>query len=109
MKTIFVIDKRPVMATYIPPQLKGPIPLINEYEVIRRTEKGYRLSVSYARGKGSIYLDEHYEFFTTYKSALEFIASEANKVAAELEQLKLKAVQLMLEAHDELRNTGAFK
>lgn len=103
MKTIFVISKNPVTTNYIPSQLKGCIPLIKEYEVIKRTAKGYRLSVSYAREKGSMYLDEHYEFFTTYKSALEFVASEANKVAAELEQLKLSAVQLMCEAHDELR------
>ncbi|ELW1646141.1 hypothetical protein NTH58_001147 [Enterobacter oligotrophicus] len=104
MKTIFVISKKPVTTTYIPSQLKGYIPLIKEYEVIKRTAKGYRLSVSYAHEKGSMYLDEHYEFFTTYKSALEFVASEANKVAGELEKLKLRSIRLMCEAHDELRN-----
>lgn len=104
MKTVFVISKRPVTTTYIPPELTGVVPLIKEYEVIKRTEKGYRLSVSYARDKGSMYLDEHYAFFSTYESALEFIAAEANKVAGELEQLQLKAVQLRCQAHDELNS-----
>lgn len=104
MKTIFVTSKKPVSANYTPPELKGYIPLIKEYEVMKRTEKGYRLRVSYAREKGAMYLDEDYAFFETYKSALEFIASEANKVAGELDQLKMKAVNLMLEAHDELRS-----
>lgn len=103
MKTVFLINKRPVTTNYIPSELKGCIPLIREYEVMKRTAKGYRLSVNYAREKGSMYLDEHYEFFATYESALEFIASEANKVAGELEQFKLQAVQLMCQAHDELR------
>ncbi|MGK4329376.1 hypothetical protein ABVK36_11130 [Lonsdalea quercina] len=102
MKTIFVISKRPVTTACIPSELMGVVPLIKEREVIKRTEKGYRLSVSYARNKGSMYLDEHYAFFSTYESALKFIAAEANKVAGELEQLQLKAVQLMCQAHDEL-------
>lgn len=104
MKTIFVTSRRPVTENYIPPELNGYIPIIKEYEVMKRTEKGYRLRVSFAREKGAMYLDEHYAFFDTRKSSLEFIAAEANKVAGELEQLKMKAVRLMCEAQDELRS-----
>ncbi|MEX0517075.1 hypothetical protein AB3X26_10915 [Raoultella planticola] len=49
-----------------------------------------------------MYLDEHYSFFESYAEALEYIASEANCVAGELEEMKLKAIRLMCEAHDEL-------
>ena len=99
---IYVVTKKPVSTDYIPRALKGTAPLIRKYEVIKRTAKGYRLKVSYAGEKGSMYLDEHYSFFESYAEALEYIASEANCVAGEFEEMKLKAIRLMCEAHDEL-------
>lgn len=102
---IYVVSKKPVSTNYIPPALKGAVPLISQYEVIKRTAKGYRLKVSYAGDKGSMYLDEHYSFFESYSEALEYIASEANRVAGALEEMKLKAIRLMCEAHDELRGS----
>ncbi|HDT6091300.1 TPA: hypothetical protein QHD31_005768 [Raoultella ornithinolytica] len=99
---IYVVSKKPVSTNYIPSALKGVVPMISKYEVIKRTAKGYRLKVSYAGDKGSMYLDEHYSFFETYAEALEYIASEASRVAGELEEMKLKAIRLMCEAHDEL-------
>lgn len=104
MKTVFVIRKRFVTVGYVPAELKGWVPLIGEYEVIKRTEKGYRLKVSYSGEKGSMYLDDQYEFFSSYESALEFIAFQANKVAADLNEMKLQAMRLMCQAHDELRS-----
>lgn len=100
---IYVVSKKPVSTNYIPPELKGVVPLIKKYEVIKRTEKGYRLKTTYSGGKGSMYLDEHYSFFEKYAEALEHIATEANKIAGMLEEMKLKAIRLMCEAHDELR------
>ncbi|CAI1817619.1 Uncharacterised protein [Serratia quinivorans] len=99
---IYVIGKKPVSTKYIPPALKGVVPLIKKYEVIKRTAKGYRLKVSYAGDKGSMYLDEHYSFFENYAEALEYIATEANNVAGRLEKMKQQAIRLMCEAHDEL-------
>lgn len=100
---IFVTSKHPCTPNYIPSKLKGYLSVIDEYEVIKRTQKGYRLRVSYSQEKGSMFLDEHYSFFKTYESALTFVASEANKVALKLEKTKQKAVKLMLLANDELR------
>lgn len=105
MTTIFVVSKSPVEVRYIPSNLKGSVPVIREYEVIKRTEKGYRLSVSYSR-KGSMYLDEHYEFFDSYNSALEFVIAESNRVACELECKKLEVIKLMCQASDELYAIG---
>lgn len=102
---IYVVIKKPVSSNYIPPALKGVLPLIRKYEVIKRTAKGYRLKVSYAGDKGSMYLDEQYSFFESYAEALAYIASEANLVAGALEEMKLKAIRLMCEAHDELRGS----
>lgn len=99
---IYVVSKKPVSTNYIPPELKGVVPLISKREVIKRTAKGYRLKTWYAGGKGSMYLDEHYSFFESYTEALEYVASEANSVAGALEEMKLKATRLMCEAHDEL-------
>ncbi|QIJ48831.1 hypothetical protein [Raoultella ornithinolytica] len=99
---IYVVSKNPVSTNYIPPALKGVVPLISKHEVIKRTAKGYRLKVWYSGDKGSMYLDEHYSFFESYSEALEYIASEANSVAGALEEMKLKAIRLMCEAHDEL-------
>ncbi|SXH63716.1 hypothetical protein [Klebsiella pneumoniae] len=42
-KVIYVVSKKPVSTNYIPPALKGALPLISQYEVIKRTAKGYRL------------------------------------------------------------------
>ncbi|HDD0116497.1 hypothetical protein [Klebsiella pneumoniae] len=100
---IFVTSKHPCTPNYIPSELKGCLPVIDEYEVIKRTEKGYRLRVSYAPVKGSMFLDENYAFFKTYESALKFVSSEANRFALKLEKTKRKAVKLMLLANDELR------
>ena len=102
-QVIYVVSKNPVSMDYIPPKLKGHSPLVNKYEVIKRTAKGYRLKVSYAPEKGSMYLEDHYAFFATYSAALEYIASESNRVAGELEEMKLNAIRLMCEAQDELR------
>lgn len=99
---IYVVRKKPVSTNYIPPALKGVLPLISQYEVIKRTAKGYRLKVSYAGDKGSMYLDEQYSFFESYAEAVEYIALEANRVAGALEEMKLKAIRLMCETHDEL-------
>ncbi|MEH2922394.1 hypothetical protein ACFFL1_05960 [Samsonia erythrinae] len=105
MNTIFVVDRNPVTKNYIPSELKGLVPLITEREVIKRTYKGYRLKVNYSKN-GTMYMDEHYAFFPVYVTALDFVAKEANKVAGELESLKLKAIGLMCEAHDELKRIG---
>ncbi len=99
---IYVVSKKTVSTNYVPPALNGASPLISKHEVIKRTAKGYRLKVWYAADKGSMYLDEHYSFFESYAEALEYIASEANRVAGELDEMKLKAIRLMCEAHDEL-------
>ena len=100
---IYVVSKEPISTRYIPRELKGCIPLISKHEVMKRTAKGYRLKVSYAKEKGSMYLEEHYDFFDSYADALEYIASEANRIAGELEEMKQKAIRLMCEAHDELK------
>lgn len=105
MTTIFVVSKSPLEVRYIPSNLKGSVPVIREYEVIKRTEKGYRLRVSYSHN-GSMYLDEHYEFFDTYKSALEFVIAETNRVAGELESKKLDVIKLMRQVSDELYAIG---
>ncbi|HCU2336398.1 TPA: hypothetical protein OUJ99_004743 [Klebsiella aerogenes] len=101
---IYVVSKKPVSTNYIPPALKGAVPLISQFEVMKRTAKGYRLKVSYAGDKGSMYLDEHYSFFETYAEALEYIATEANHIAGMLEEMKRQATRLMCEAQDELRS-----
>lgn len=98
--TVFVVSKHPVTLTHIPSEVKGWVPIIREYEVIKRTTKGYRLRVGY--GNDSMYLNKHYEIFHDYKSALKFIESEASKVLGELDQLKLKATRIKQEAIDEL-------
>ncbi|CAM3918848.1 hypothetical protein ABW11_00900 [Pluralibacter gergoviae] len=100
---IYVVSKEPVSKSYIP-ELNSAAPLINKREVIKRTNKGYRLKLSYCKEKGVMYLDEHYSFFESYGSALEYIAAESNRIAGELEEMKLKAMRLMSEAHDELRS-----
>ncbi|MDJ0088224.1 hypothetical protein [Pantoea allii] len=106
MKTVFVVDKKPVSVNYIPRELNGTVDLIREREVIKRTQKGYRLRVSYAPENGSIYLDEHYEFFRTYSDALRFIAKECNRLADELQQKKEAAIILLCHAHNELKTVG---
>lgn len=100
---IFVTTKCPCTTNYIPSKLKGFLSVIDEYEVIKRTEKGYRLRVNNSSEKGSIFLDKDYAFFKTYESALNFVASEAHRFALKLEKTKQKAVKLMLLTNDELR------
>lgn len=100
---IFVTSKHPCTFNYIPSKSESLSLVISEYEVIKRTEKGYRLRVSYAQKKGSIFLDEHYAFFKSYESALRFVASEAHKLALELEKKKRKAAGLMCRANEKLR------
>lgn len=85
---IYVVSKKPISTNYVPPALKGSLPLVNQYEVIKRTAKGYRLKVWSAADKGSMYLDEHYSFFESYSEALEYIALEANRVAGEFSETK---------------------
>ncbi|NQS87103.1 hypothetical protein ACRPHS_03525 [Pantoea allii] len=106
MKTVFVVDKKPVSVNYIPKELNGTVNLIREHEVIKRTQKGFRLRVSYAPDNGSMYLDEHYEFFTTYSDALRFIAKECNSLADELQRKKEAAIILLCHAHNELKVSG---
>ncbi|MGN7914706.1 hypothetical protein [Enterobacter sp. 22466] len=98
---IYVTDKTPVSANWIP--TLGTYHLIQEREVIKRTDKGYRLKVGYAGEKGTMFLDTHYNFFDTRAEALEFIASEANRIAGVLDEQKQRAVTLLCEAHDALR------
>lgn len=47
LKTIYVVGRQPVSVRHIP-KLMGECRLISCYEVIRRTEKGYRLKVNYS-------------------------------------------------------------
>ncbi|HBC0585287.1 TPA: hypothetical protein I3599_000540 [Enterobacter cloacae] len=101
-RRIFVMYKNPVTKDYIPQDL-DMYGVIREYEVLKRTEKGYRLAVSYSI-KGSMFLDEKYHFFDTYPEALDFVCQEAAKVSDELEKLRQQAVQLMQEAYDKKRN-----
>ncbi|HHR5658214.1 TPA: hypothetical protein ACS62H_004680 [Klebsiella pneumoniae] len=103
-EVIYVTKKRPVTENYVPSGLNDGLPVIRKLEVIKRTTKGFRLRVSHAPEKGTMFLDDHNFFFYTYADALEFVASEANRVAGELEERKQQAVRLMCEAHDELRN-----
>ncbi|QIU92109.1 hypothetical protein [Yokenella regensburgei] len=98
---IFVVRRRAVTSGYIPPTLKS---CIDCYTPVKRTPKGWRLAMQHIP-EGAMFLDDKYLFFSTYKSALEFIASEANRVAGELEGTKLKATRLLCDAHDELRRT----
>lgn len=98
---IYVTDKAPVTANHIP--TLGTYYLIQEREVIKRTDKGYRLMIGYAREKGTMFLDTHYNFFNSRAEALEFIASEANRIAGELEEYKKRAVTLLCETRDALR------
>lgn len=100
---IYVVSKEPISARYIPSELQGCIPLISKHEVMKRTAKGYRLKVSFAKEKGSMYLEEHYNFFDSYAGALEYIVTEANRIADELEEMKQKAIHLMCEADVELK------
>lgn len=101
-RKVFVMYKNPVTKDYIPHDL-GDNGLIKEYEVLKRTEKGFRLAVSYS-DKGSMFLDEHYLFFDTYPKALDFIVGEIRKVLYELEHIKQAATQLKQEAYDKKRN-----
>jgi hypothetical protein len=55
---IYMTRKRALTTTYIPSTVE-----IQEREVIKRTEKGYRLKRNNTDTKGSIYRDEHYNFF----------------------------------------------
>lgn len=96
IKTIYVVTKQPVSVGHIP-ELNGEWGLIRCYEVIRKTEKGYRLKVSYS-SKGSMYLDEHYFFFETHAAALNFVAEAAREVAANLEKMMALAVRLESDA-----------
>lgn len=104
---LYVTKKRPVTENYVPSGLNDVPPVIRKLEVIKRTLKGFRLRVSYAPEKGTTFLDDNYFFFYTYADALEFVASEANRVAGELEERKQQAIRLMCLAHDELRNHNA--
>jgi len=85
-RIIYVTDKAPVAVNWIP--TLGMYPLIQEREVIKRTDKGYRLKVGYAGEKGTMFLDTHCNFFDTRVEALEFVASEANRIAGVLEEQK---------------------
>ena len=100
IKTIYVVTKQPVSVRHIP-ELNGEWGLIRCYEVIRKTEKGYRLKVSYS-SKGSMYLDEHYYFFETHVAALRFVAEAAMEVAATLEKMMALAVRLETDARYEI-------
>lgn len=101
-KIVFYTDKKPVSMNYVR-VLSSPLPLIGQFEIAKKTDKGYRAIPSYKGCKGRVYLESNYCFFDTYKEALEFVAQEANRVAGKLEELKLKAIKLMCEAQDELR------
>ena len=98
---IYVTDKAPIAANRIP--TLGTYSLIQEREVIKRTDKGYRLKVGYAGEKGTMFLDTHYNFFDNRAEALEFIASEANRIAGVLDELKQRAVTLLCDTHGALR------
>ncbi|MDV7001816.1 hypothetical protein [Enterobacter asburiae] len=98
---LYVTDKAPVSTNWIP--TLGMYHLIQEREVIKRTDKGYRMTIGYAGEKGTMFLDTHYNFFDTRAEALEFIASEANRIAGALDVMKQKAVTLLCETHDALR------
>lgn len=106
MKRVFVVRKNPVSVNYIPKELHGVVGLIREHEVIKRTQKGYRLRVSYAPENGSMHLDAHYEFFATYDDALQLIAKECSGVADELQRKKEEAIILLCQARNELKTIG---
>lgn len=105
-KYIFAFDKSPVSVKHVP-KLKGNMPLIRRYEVVKRTDKGYRLrSADYPRAtdKGTMYLDIHYYFFDSYSAALSFLAGEANKLINELDAMKSEARRLLDEIYSELED-----
>lgn len=103
-KYIYVFHKSPVSVKHVP-KLKGNMPLIGRYEVVKRTDKGYRLrSADYPRqyDKGTMYLDIHYNFFESYSDALSFLVGESNKLITELDAMKSEARRLLDEIYSEL-------
>lgn len=104
-KVIFYTSKDPISIYHIP-KLNDPMPIIGKSEVMKRTAKGYRLKVSFAREKGSVYLDEHYNFFESYEAALKFVENEVAKVTEKLDELKRKAMELSRDAQDALQRHG---
>lgn len=77
---------------------------IDKYKVIKETPKGWRVECRY-NDQGRVMLEEHYHAFYSENDALEFLASEANNMAALLDERKLSYTRLLCDCHDALRKT----
>jgi hypothetical protein len=97
-KYVWVIRKESITASgYKAKDIDG---YLKKREVVNITPKGMRLKMS--EDWISFHPYERYDFFETERAALEFIANEANKVAGELNDIKLTYTSLLCEAHDTL-------
>lgn len=80
--------------------------LITRHVAIKETEKTWRVECSYS-AKGTVLRKDKYNFFLSEQAALEFIANEANKMAATLNERKLTYTRLLCDAHDALKDLTA--
>ncbi|MCZ9286996.1 hypothetical protein OM258_17730 [Escherichia albertii] len=75
---------------------------IEQYEIINKTPKGWRVKCRYS-DKGRVLLKNSYHCFCSEKDALEFLANEANNMAALLDERKLTYVRLLCDCRDALK------
>lgn len=91
-KTVFVVEKKPIILGYPTRLLEH---CIREREVMKETPKGLRLVVNHT-DKGSMYLHSEYDFFDTRVQALLRLESAAKEVLKDLEERE-KALILFLQ------------
>ncbi|HBM2815666.1 TPA: hypothetical protein LU109_003578 [Enterobacter hormaechei subsp. xiangfangensis] len=101
MRTLFVMFLNPVDAKSAPVRLEH---LYEEREVMKETPTGFQLrSLKTNFDSTHFYGAKHYRFFDTEVQALEYLASECNRIAGVLEERKLETIRRMADCHDAIK------